>query len=200
VNFEKIEAIISEAKADVIPRHLRARQLAGDGLNQYYNFFRHLAMSENRPGVILEIGCYRGTTAAHILDSSTIGFHDHIVIGIDVNPIPYSHSSFIALQGDSCDPKIAACVKSIADEMGGLFAVFQDSSHHYAPSVKEWELYSPMVRPGGIWVSDDITPAFRLPEEPKGMIDYWAEISVSQERKCLYNHLHHGSTVGIALL
>lgn len=200
MTWEEIDAILSVTVAHDLPDNLVVRQIASEGMHPYYGFFKNLSRYINnqqngfRGNGMLEIGCWRGCLAAHICEYEHSGT---ILVGIDINPVNYSHRNFVLIQDDATKPNIADQVKSVADCFGGFFAVFQDSSHHYAASKKEWELYSPLVRPGGIWVADDITPAFKLPQEEKGMVDYWDELP---GEKKLFDDLHIGSRVGIVLL
>ena len=196
MNFERIDELVSLAKSDIPPDHLLARQIQSSSIpNPYFNFMRRLAMEVREPGVFLEIGSYMGAVGAHVVDAK--GWHSHVFVSVDINHVNFSDPSFIFLEGDSTTDRIYSSVKSIAEKCGGIFAVFQDSSHHYYPSVKEWELYSPLVRPGGIWMADDITPAFKIPEEPKGMVEYFDELP---GEKKIYDDLHIGSRIGMVLL
>lgn len=190
MNWDAIESLKYEAIHNPPSDLLVARQLGSEGRNPYYKFLKlYSEIQRFSKGILLEIGCWRGCLAAHL------SFSDPLIhIGIDLNPVNFSHPNFFFIQGDSTEEKIANQVKAVSDFYGGVFAVFQDSSHHYAESVREWELYSPLLRPGGIWVADDITPAFKRPDEPRGMVDYWNDLPGD---KRLYSDLHVGSMVGI---
>ena len=89
-------------------------------------------------------------------------------------------------------------VAAIVEQDGKIGVVFQDSSHHYAPSCSEWMLYSRFLAENAIWVCDDITPAFQTPDEPKGMVDYFQERP--GQKKLYPDVLHKGNTVGVILL
>lgn len=199
MTWDKIEQWIEEAKTEDVRPELLARQIHSSGHpDPYYNFLKRLAIEADDPGVFLEIGVYYGCVAAHLATIGTLLTH----VGLDINPIPFSDHRSIMIRGDSvgvCENGLPTheVVKRIAEKCGGVQFVFQDSSHHYDESVKEWELYSPLVRKGGLWISDDITPAFKLPEEPKGMVEYWNELPGD---KRLYSDLHIGSTIGVIRL
>lgn len=108
--------------------------------------------------------------------------------------MPFEHPEFTLFQGDSTSTEIFQQVKEFAEAHGGIFAIFQDSSHHYYPSVDEFNLYRSLLRPGGLWISDDILPAFKRPEDPKSMAEYWDDLPGD---KRIYDDLHIGSRIGI---
>lgn len=196
MNFQEIDAIIEESKLDPVSDALAARSIASNSrVDPYYSFLRRLVIDTKPKGVFLEIGCYQGVVAAYIADAR--GWHDHQYIGIDINPVPFSDQNCVFIQENASRWDVACKVSEMANMCGEVFAIFQDSSHHYADSVREWELYSPMIRKGGLWICDDITPAFRTPEEPKGMVEYFDELP---GEKRLYDDLHIGSRIGIVLL
>ncbi len=197
MTWPEFESIMVIADGEPLPDSLLAHQLAGEGKNPYYNLLRRLCMAVKEPGVFLEIGCYHGTVAAHVADA--FGYHNHEYLGVDVNEVPFiPHPACRFIQGDSTDAQVCSQVKAFAETHGGIFCVFQDSSHHYEASVAEWALYSPLVRPGGLWLADDITPAFQRPGlDAKSMVGYWDDLPADKKT---YDHLHIGSRIGVALL
>jgi predicted O-methyltransferase YrrM len=200
MNWAIIEGLIQAAKAETaagqITAHLGDRQiLSNSRLDPYYTFLRGLAQQHfDEPGVFLEIGCYQGCLAAHICEDAP--FHNHKMAGIDINPVPFEHPAFTLFQGDSTSTEIYQQVKAFAEANGGIFAIFHDSSHHYYPSVDEFNLYRPLLRPGGIWISDDITPAFKTPDDPKSMAEWWDDLPGDKRH---YDDLHIGSRIGVIL-
>lgn len=65
------------------------------------------------------------------------------------------------------------------EEHGKLGVVFQDSSHHYEASRKEWNLYSQLLDENAIWIADDITKDFwdkNIDPPGKGMVQYFEEL------------------------
>jgi cephalosporin hydroxylase len=146
----------------------------------------------NPRGVFLEIGCGQGCLAAHICEDYEI--HFNLFIGIDRNDIHYTHPKFIHFKQDSGDTSNLEAIKELAEMNGGIFAVFQDSSHHYEASIKEWEIYSPLVRQDGIWICDDVMEVFKREEDEKSMVGYFNDLP---GEKRLYENLHIGSCIGI---
>src|SRR6185437_13459100 len=59
------------------------------------------------------------------------------------------------LRGDSHDPKMLAAIEKIlGDEK--LDLLFIDGDHTYEGVRRDWEMYSPLVAPGGLVVFHDI--------------------------------------------
>lgn len=197
MTWEEIDGIIERSKLDPVSDELAARSIASNSrIDPYYAFMRRLVREANPKGVFLEIGCYQGVVAAYIADAK--GYHENIYLGVDINPIPFSDKGIVCIQGDSTDPEVRRQIADVAEAFGGIFAVFQDSSHHYDASVKEWEMYSPLVRPGGIWLSDDVTESFYRPGlDAKSMAGYFSDLPGD---KRVYDDLHVGSKIGIVLL
>ena len=196
MTFDQIDELIAKSKNDHVSDQLKARSIASNSrVDPYYAFLRRLMIDTRPKGVFLEIGCYYGVAAAYMADAK--GYTENLYLGVDINPIPFSDPGVIFIQGDSTSMDVYARVKAVAEAHGGIFAVFQDSSHHFKASVKEWVHYSPLVRPGGIWMCDDITPAFKRPDEPKGMVEYFDDLP---GEKRLYDDLHIGSRIGMVLL
>ena len=199
MTWEEVEHWVEWAKSETPSPELLARQIHSNGHpDPYYNFLKKLAEEADEAGVFLEIGCYYGCVAAHLAASPTLLTH----LGIDINPIPFAAYGSVMIRGNSVETTdngvpTVDMVKRIARACGGIQYVFQDSSHHYADSVKEWELYSPLVKSGGLWICDDITPAFKTPDEPKGQVEYFEELPGDKK---LFNNLHIGSTIGIIRL
>ena len=190
--FDTIERLMAEAREIIPSDYLRSKRDEGP-LNLYYQFFGHLAASIKTPGVFLEIGVQRGGMGAHI---TTMAPH-HVYLGVDRDQVPFSHERAIIVRGDSTSVHTRDAAKAIADQNGGIFCTFLDSSHHYNASVKEWELYSPLLRPGGIFCCDDITPAFFRPGlDAKSMVGFFEELP---GEKRLYDDIHHGSVIGIVV-
>jgi len=85
------------------------------------------------------------------------------VVGIDVRDDKLDKGlrdkdGFVFLNKSSLDCQ--EDLQSLVNEYGPIGLVYQDSSHHYLESKKEWELISPLCKEGAIWICDDITPDF----------------------------------------
>lgn len=165
----------------------------------YYRFLHHV-MLRFKPKVAIELGVEFGMASAYMaLAAETYG---GLVIGIDHNfheipgKIISKHcKNYTFIQSDTLKAEDMVLSLFPKDDKHPIGLLFQDSSHHYDASVKEWEIYSKYLCEDALWICDDITPAFKTPEESRGMVDYFEE---RPGKKVLYpGILHHGNTIGV---
>lgn len=103
------------------------------------------------PARILEIGVHRGGMVQTLRQV----FPHAIVVGIDTDYQYLEYSDFNAVTGDSTDPEIR-------DDAAGYFGrhgidfLFIDGDHHYEAAKKDFEMYAPLVKSGGIVAFHDI--------------------------------------------
>lgn len=171
----------------------------------YYRFLYHL-VGLREPRTVLELGVECGLASAHMCaacvreDANARGSR---VIGVDLNwhetpgeriSKKYNHYRFLV--GDSVE--LYPRVESIVCKTGLISVVYQDSSHHYGHSCKEWELYSRLLSRNAIWVCDDIILAHKPPEDSKGMVDYFNERP--GVKMTFPDVLHYGNTMGVIMM
>ncbi len=168
-----------------------------EGLNaeqEPYCRFLYLLASAMRPEAAVELGTYLGTTAVHLAAADVRTF------GVDSTGYPKVRQEAqrrgLPVRFLFCDTLGAAV--ALGDELRGKVGiVFQDSHHHAEPSWQEWLYWSPLLAPGWVWVCDDVSASFKMPDEPRGMVGYWERLP---GRKRLYGDvLHKGGTVGVML-
>jgi len=167
----------------------------------YYRFLYHLVQLL-KPAVSIELGVEYGLGSAHMaLAASEYGGK---VIGIDIEEKDLPHDylqpldNYTYLIGNSANSAVFREVKRIC---GGqkVSIVFQDSSHHYAPSRAEWGMYSQLLAPGAVWICDDITPSFfEVGVDEKSMVAYFDELPGHHFK--YPDVLHQGNTIGVVLL
>lgn len=168
----------------------------------YYKFL-YLLVQRMKPDVMLEIGVEYGLASGHMAIAARDYGGQAIGIDLHYHHIPgkqlTSHCpNFSYLVGDSTSTDISMRVKEYTDWHGNIGLVFQDSSHHYAPSVMEWDTYSRMLMPGAIWVCDDITSAFyEEGVDEKSMVTYFDELPGTKLK--FKDVLHYGNTMGVVL-
>ncbi len=82
------------------------------------------------------------------------------------------------LQGDSGDPFVAAHVKSLIEPLDLLFI---DGSHAYEGVSHDYELYGPLVRPGGLIAFHDIVegPASVVGDVPR----FWRQLRTGLDER-----------------
>jgi len=120
----------------------------------YYRFLHRLVI-ERQPSVAVELGVEFGIGSA-MMAVANWGTH---VVGIDVNNheipttiIPRNCPNYTFLCGDSTVERILECMRVIVNKYGPIGVVFQDSSHHYTASVREWDAYSQFLDVDAVWV------------------------------------------------
>lgn len=169
----------------------------------YYRFFFHLAR-EMRPEISLEIGVHHGHGFIHMAYGNLQG----VAVGIDKAAERYTRHNYNRYAPENCylipyDSLSAEAIESVeilVGQFGQIGLVYQDSSHHYLESKEEFRIYSQFLAPGAIWCCDDVMEIFHDPKvDPPGksMLTYFEELP---GRKKLYDKLHHGSVIGVAII
>lgn len=104
-----------------------------------------------QPTRILEIGVHRGGMVQTFREA----FPQAFVVGVDKDFSPLEFTDFHALAGDSNQPSMR---EAVLDAFKGnqVDFVFIDGDHHYDATMKDFELYGPLVRPGGLIAFHDI--------------------------------------------
>lgn len=70
--------------------------------------------------------------------------------GVDIEPAPFTHERMTFIRGDDCDPE------TVIQVPWDLDVVFVDSSHLYAHTRREIELWLPRLAEGGAMVFHDV--------------------------------------------
>ena len=199
MNIEEIDKIAFKAHLPLSEELEEMQHISGEGVQPYFRFLYHLA--KHVKGSCVEIGVFKGVGSAHMAAAG------NKVLGID-HKKQHSFKSFDFIKGDSVSKSTLKEVKKWVKKNGKIKLLFQDSSHCYNPSLSEWELYSPLMAKGGVWVCDDITPAFYNPnpnpngrpeyQDPigKGMVQYFES---RPGEKNIYNNLHIGTAIGVII-
>ena len=178
---------LANRATQVLPNATWEAWVAGE---PYRRFLHLLCREVGLPA--LELGVDGGHTSALMAAAG------HLTIGVDSRGLkatapPFQFKNFRFL---FCDTLGAAEV--VARILGNqkLGVVFQDSSHHAEPSRLEFFYYKVMLAPGAVWVCDDVTSSFQMPDEPMGMVDYFQALP---GRKLTFPGLHKGNVIGVVL-
>ncbi len=178
----------------------------------YYRFFYHLA-ELLRPELIVELGGYQGTAAAHFAK----GWPDSLVITIDHHTDPGDednrakmqaaadrYPNLMYVQGWTTDAEAQAQAghHALGDAPSAYQAVkaerkidilFIDSWHVYEHAALDWAAYQPLLNSPALVICDDIQDGGG-PESPiSGMMQFWNELP---EPKFLNANLHPGTNIG----
>ena len=138
-----------ERGEDNRPQYLRALP---DAYEPYYRLLYELGKAGKQN--ILEIGTYRGTSAAHLAAGQ-----GNLVTTVNINPDAARCVRELNLLG-------IASITSDSGEYGkrlhaGMVApeydiLFIDGLHNFNQTYGEYELFRPFVKPGGIILIDDV--------------------------------------------
>jgi len=147
----------------------------------YYRLFYRLA-EELKPRMVLELGAWRGTGAAHWAphSGSVVTIDHHTDPGDDENKrwcleAMQHYPNLFYVQGWTWDVR-----QEVYDLGKYIDVLFIDSWHHYDRAMRDWDTYKDMLRPeGALVICDDIWDV-----EPTlhDMVKFWKEISAGRER------------------
>lgn len=99
-------------------------------------------VAETRPYRILEIGVHRGYSAEVWRKAFSIAE----VVGIEFDTRFLDYTDFTLIEGHSDSPRVRERVYAF----GQFDFVFIDGDHTYEGVRSDFEMYAPLVRPGGI--------------------------------------------------
>jgi predicted O-methyltransferase YrrM len=102
--------------------------------------------------------------------------------------------SLFLLRKDSHKPQTLASINEILQGYK-LDFLFIDGDHSYEGVKKDFEMYSPLVRSGGLIAFHDITPC----GPPKEVFKYWEEVKESYVHKELIHKTGQGA-MGIGVV
>lgn len=204
ITWQEVDKLIQRAQHPLDDRWLERMNENCQPAQPYYRFL-YLLAEKLHPPLALEIGVYTAVASAHL--AAGLAAWDGQVIGLDINPVPKAeeihdrYGNYWFLQADASSAEAIEYVSRLVDRYGPLGIVYQDSSHHYYPSLREWAIYSVFCQSGSVWLFDDILLCFSDPKvDPPGksMVSYWETLP---EPKRLYpQSLHLGNTMGVVLL
>jgi predicted O-methyltransferase YrrM len=193
-------------------------QMTSNGVEwPYYRFFYHLS-KWLQPGLVVELGGWQGTAAAHF----AAGYEQAKIITIDHHTDPgdeenkakmlqacKTYSNIMYIQGWSNSEAAAreygkhklGTVGSVYQDMieqtlyygRKIDILFIDSWHNYENAMLDWETYKPLLNSPSLVICDDIQEGGG-PESPiSGMLKFWDELP---EPKFLNANLHPGTNMG----
>ena len=158
--------------------------------NPYYRLF-YLIAQTLKPALVVELGSWQATAAAHFALGNPEGF----VSTIDI------HKDDLAAQVRT--QEAAATIENLAyinkwtwDAVEDIRALdmpidilFIDAWHDYKFARREWDLYLPLLSTPALVICDDITAAYNF----EGMIQFWDELP---GEKFLDHRVHPGVPMG----
>jgi predicted O-methyltransferase YrrM len=167
--------------------------------------------AERRPKTVVEIGTAHGGT---LFLWCRLAPPDATIVSLDLpggihgGGYPY-WKSFIyrrfpigsqrlhLLRGDSHKPEMFARLKSILPGDGKVDFLFIDGDHTYEGVKQDFEMYSGLVRPGGLIVFHDIC---KHPDRVKCDVDrFWQEVKNERRAREFVHDINQG-TCGIGVI
>lgn len=162
----------------------------------YYRFFYRL-VQWLQPGLIVELGGWQGTAAAHFAagwpEATVITIDHHTDPGDDLNrekmlEAAGEYKNLVYLRGWTWD--VVDYVRSFNQKIDILFI---DSWHQYSYAMRDWNDYSPLLASPALVICDDITTD-RGPVIDR-MDQFWEELP--GQKLLDKNRLHPNFPVGL---
>jgi cephalosporin hydroxylase len=154
---------------------------------EIYNLLQVLV--QQRPKILLEIGSANGGT---LFLFCYIASENATLISLDIDNVLWKKLLFkyfsrgkqkiVVIKGNSHDPKIFNTIKKILGNCKIDF-LFHDADHSYEGVKKDFEMYSPLVRKGGIIAFHDIVTNSVICPYGWDVSKFWNEI------KNMYNYI-----------
>lgn len=190
----------------------------------YYRFFYHLAKLL-KPAVVLELGSYQGTAAAHFA-APLMADPDAMVITVDHHTDPGDDDNQLkVLAAQDIFPNLLYyrgwTTPYLAEEQKGqhqlgdvgdayqrvvdflnyfgqrIDILFIDSWHCYEYAKMDFETYKPLLSSPALVICDDIIGGGGPQDPIRGMLEFWDELP---EPKFLNANLHPNSNMGFVKL
>lgn len=183
----------------------------------YYRFFYQLA-HQLRPNLVVELGGYQGTAAAHFAAGQRLGnptpgltvtIDHHTDPGDEHNQAKMEeaarrYDNLIYIRGWTTDElaesqrghhalgDAPSAYQTMLKYHGKIDILFVDSWHVYEYAMADWEAYRPLLSSPALVICDDImqgTPGTAV----SGMIEFWESLP---GEKFLNGDLHPGLNMG----
>lgn len=155
--------------------------------NPYYRLF-YLIAQTLKPGLVVELGSWQGTAAAHF----AVGWPQSKVVTVDIHREDKVAQQRCYEAERACDnlTYINAWTWDAAPQIAQLGQpidiLYIDAWHDYQYAMKEWELYSTLLNSPALVIADDITTAYNF----EGMLRFWDELP---GEKFLFSQGLHGN-------
>lgn len=155
---------------------LRARRR---GAKQKTGEFAALLKVVGRPQVVVEIGSLRGGT---LWAWTRVATPDAVIVAVDLAVEGYigniSTADGLARSGQTVELVVGdshdeSTLRRVVEVLNGRRAdfLFIDGDHSYQGVKADYEMYGPLVRPGGLIAFHDI-----LPQQGSEVAAFWAEL------------------------
>lgn len=156
------------------------------------------------PGAVVEIGSYKGGSLYQWQEHTAPG---SVIIAIDLPGGPWGSRDALPHVGQwrewgpeiipiLADSHSADTVEAVRQEIDAIDFLFIDGDHRYEGAKSDFDLYWPMVRPGGIVALHDVLKT----DEGCGVAQFWCEIQASGLSACTLMSYPDQSNMGIGVI
>lgn len=153
--------------------------VASKASQDWFELYRFLLTAQTvNPNIIVEIGVDKG----HLMSTWCDAFSPSLIFGIDITLDNFADEP-MSRQLDECvivgDSGLEQTRQQLLDYLGPdeIDLLFIDGDHSYDAAIRDFELYSPLVRSGGIVAFHD---TLRAPGQYAGVDTRRVFIEVSQ--------------------
>ena len=152
-------------------------------------------LADFKPKVVLEIGVHRG----YSMELWRKAFNPPVIIGIDNDLHAVDKKAtegMIIIDGDSHTSKVRDYVEVVLTGLP-VDLLFIDGDHHYDSVKKDWELYTPLVKKGGVVILHDVSV------EDNSSVDvskFWQNLDHSKFDRSVLIHNKNGTGIGVIFL
>jgi predicted O-methyltransferase YrrM len=179
----------------------------------YYRFFYHLS-KWLQPDLVVELGSYQGTAAAHFAagckgKGQVVTIDHHTDPGDECNKRKTNETckafdNILYIQGWT-NPEAALreygkhqlenAINALpfVQQLKEIDVLFIDSWHTYDNAMLDWKYYKPLLNSPALVICDDIQDGELADSPIRGMMRFWNEMP---EPKFLNGNLHPGTMMG----
>jgi cephalosporin hydroxylase len=113
------------------------------------------AIAEIRPALLIETGTDHGGSALFYASLMDLLGEGRVITVDIVKRHDLDHPRIEFIQGSSTDDAVVDRLRGAVEKAGGPVMVVLDSDHSQSHVAKELELYTPLVTPGSVLISQD---------------------------------------------
>jgi predicted O-methyltransferase YrrM len=155
----------------------------------YYKMF-YLIAKEFQPGVVVELGSWRGWAAAHFAVGNPAGHVATVDIHredknaqAEVRALQSRYPNLTYYNSWTWDPNT---VEEIS-RFGKIDVLYMDAWHEYEYMMKDWEAYLPLLSDTALVIVDDVMDA---PGATVDMVKFWDGLPAAKVRKYISKRVH----------
>ena len=163
----------------------------GSRKHGYTHFYElYFAPIRSRPVRLLELGIHQGAS----LKTWSKYFPTGVVTGVDIVPIGAEVFADFA----NVSTLVADCTKALPLPKGEYDIVIDDASHNTDDIVAAYEANLPLLRPGGLWIVEDLHASWSPHPSTIGKFDYGSREVLARFAEGLFREVDAGKVDWLA--